>query len=114
MLFFGLKMLKKFDDNIKFRMASMYERIRVYFNGDFSLVTNTWAVEKRVFPTIFKGKLAAIRIGANALISEKAANHFQKAPYSRETRHSLAAAGYSFPSRAGTVFSGKAGNRALH
>ena len=45
----------------------MYERIHVYFNGDFSLVTNTWAVEKRVFPTIFEEKLAVIRIAAQPL-----------------------------------------------
>ena len=38
----------------------MYERIHVYFNGDFSLVTNTWAVEKRVFQQFLREKLAAI------------------------------------------------------
>ena len=27
----------------------MYERIHVYFDGEFSLVTNIQAVEKRVF-----------------------------------------------------------------
>ena len=29
----------------------MYGGIHVYFSGEFSLVTNTWAVKKCVFPT---------------------------------------------------------------